>query len=166
MADATHIRLLLCLACKSLEEMPDYVGNPDNDDVLTVLVSRHTQKHPTQTNSGQLMRVEKKHWDSPSTRAAIEKQVRESTGHTGFDIGYYATKATFQDDAFKCWQAHNRTTDCGDYKAKKMLLQPDTNADRKAEGLDKYESKTYLCHFCPMESLVVTAARKKSGMYN
>ena len=166
MAEATHIRLLLCHVCKTLEEIPDYLGDPDYDDVLTTLSSRHATKHPEQMNSGQLMRVEAKHWASPSTRHAIETQIRDNTGNTGFDLGYYETKATFQDDAMKCWKRHNRTTDCNDYKSKKMLLQPETNAERRAEGLDKYQSKTYVCHFCPMESLVITAARKKGGMYN
>jgi len=161
-----HIRVLLCHACKTLESMPDYKGNPDQDDVLTFMVSRHAQKHPTQMNSGQLMRVETKDWESPTTRSAIEQAIRESAGHTGFDTDYYQARDTLKEDAMTCWKKHARTVDCGDYRSRKMLLQPDTKAERKAEGLPEYRSTTYVCDACPVHTLVVTAARKRGGMYN
>lgn len=162
---AENVRVLLCHVCKSLESMPDYEGNPDNDDVLTTLLSRHTQKHPTQMNSGQLMRVGAKDWESPSTRSAIEQAIRESAGHTGFDPEFYQARDTLKDDAMTCWKRHNRTVDCSDYKTRKMLLQPGTKAERKAEGLPEYHSTTYVCSACPVDTLVTTAARKKAGMY-
>ena len=160
-----HIRLLLCHVCKTMDEIPDYEGNPDNDDTLSTIVHRHAMKHPDRMNSGQLLKVNQKDWDSPSTRAAIEKAISESAGHTGFDTSYYETKAVFQEEAMTCWKKHNRTTNCGDYKSKGKLLQPGTNAERKSEGLARYQSNTYLCQMCPMESLVISAARKKAGMY-
>jgi hypothetical protein len=86
---AESIRLLLCHACHSLEEMPDYEGNPDHDDVLSTLVSRHIKKHKTQEYSGQLMKVASKDWDSPTIRAGIEKAIKESTGYTGLSPEYY-----------------------------------------------------------------------------
>lgn len=160
----SHVRLLICNTCKTTEQLPDFVGPPEHDDTLTVLTSRHSFPDGTR-HLGQLLRVESKHWESKSTRRAIENQIRESAGHTGFDTEYYATKNTFAEDAMACWRQHNRTANCDDYRSHKKLLMPDTAADRKAEGVGKYRSNTYLCNFCPVQSLVTTAARKKAGAY-
>src|SRR5450631_375586 len=157
---AEFIRLLLCHVCTSLEELPDYEGNPDHDDTLTVLVSRHAKKHPQAMNSGQLMKVASKDWDSPTIRAGIEKAIQESTGHTGLDPDFYVARNTLKADAMTCWKKHARTQDCGDYRSKKMLLQPSTKAERKAEGLPEYRSTTYVCDACPVHTLAVTAKRK------
>ncbi len=165
MAEAS-IRLLLCHACHSLEELPDYEGNPDHDDVLSTLVSRHIKKHKTQEYSGQLMKVASKDWDSPTIRAGIEKAIKESTGYTGLSPEYYVARNTLKDDAMTCWKKHARTKDCGDYRSRKMLLQPGTKAERKAEGLPEYRSTTYVCDACPVHTIVTTAARKKAGLYS
>lgn len=163
---AEHIRLLQCITCKSLEELPDYEGNPDHDFLLQALVKNH--KFPDgNEHFGHLHKVEKKFWDSPSTRASIEAQIREKSGHTGFNAEYYATKNTFQEDAHSCFAAHNRNPACSDYKTDSKRLTPGTAAERKAAGLPKYRSPkdAYLCQFCPVHSLVVTAARAKAGQY-
>ena len=155
-----QVRLLLCHDCKSLEELPDYQGDPRGDILLTVLTDRHESagiKH-----RGQLLRVDKKHWDSPSTKRAIENQIRESAGHTGLDTEFYATKNTFQEDALKCWEKHLRNPACGDYRSDKMILRPGTKADRKAAGLPESTMKTWLCSFCPVHSLVQQAKNEKN----
>jgi hypothetical protein len=159
---AEHIRLLLCKTCGSMEELPDYEGDPGQDFLLEALV----QKHPNHV-AHPMLRVEKKHWDSPSTRDAIITQIRDKTGHTGFDTSFYEAKNTFQEDAFSCWKAHNRNPGCSDYKTGSKRLTPDTAAERKAAGLPKYNSARdrYLCEFCPVHSLVVSAAREKAGQY-
>jgi hypothetical protein len=161
------IRLLQCLDCRTLEELPDYEGDPRQDFLLEALVKRHRFPSGTE-HRGHLHKIEKKHWDSPSTRASIEAQIREKSGHTGFDAEYYATKNTFQDDAHSCFAKHGRNPNCSDYKTTSKRLTPSTAAERKAAGLPKYSSPqdTFLCNFCPVHSLVVTAARKKAGLYD
>ncbi|MDX3260749.1 hypothetical protein PV336_16130 [Streptomyces sp. MI02-2A] len=164
---AEHVRLLQCLDCKTLEELPDYQGDPRGDHLLEVMVQGH--KFPSGTeHRGHLHRVEKKHWDSPTTRATIEAQIREKSGHTGLDPNFYAAKNTFQEDAMSCWKAHQRNPGCSDYKTASKQLTPGTAAERKAAGLPKYRSAQdrFLCEFCPVHSLVVQAARKKAGLYN
>jgi hypothetical protein len=159
---AEHVRLLLCKTCGSLEELPDYEGDPSRDFLLEALVQKHPDHiaHP-------LMRVEKKHWDSPSTRDSIIAKIRENTGHTGFDPAFYNAKNTFQEDAHECWKKHLRNPGCNDYKTASKRLTPDTAAERKAAGLPKYRSPQdrFLCEFCVVHTLVVQSAREQAGMY-
>jgi hypothetical protein len=161
-----HIRLLLCKTCGTMEELPDYEGDPRGDFILEALVKKHPN-HLADPNVP-LVRIEKKHWDTPSTRKAIIAQIRDKTGHTGFDMTYYDAKNTFQEDAHECFNKHLRNPACGDYKTDSKRLTPSTTAERKAAGLPKYRSAhdRFLCDFCPVQSLVVTAARKKAGMYD
>jgi hypothetical protein len=162
-----NVRLLQCLDCKTLEELPDYEGDPRRDFLLEALLKPH--KFPDgNEHRGHLHRVEKKHWDSPATRATIEAQIREKSGHTGLDPSFYNAKSTFQEDAHSCWKAHLRNPGCNDYKTASKRLTPDTAAERKAAGLPRYKSPQdrYLCEFCPVHSLVQQAARKKAGLYN
>lgn len=157
-----QVRLLQCLTCKTLEEMPDYEGPSERDDILNFMVSRH--KFPDgNEHFGHLHRVESKHWSNKSTRRAIENQIRESSGHTGFDTEFYATRNTLEEDALKCFQEHNRNPGCGDYKSDRKRLQPETGTDRKNLGLDKFQSNTFLCHFCPVHSLVMAAKQSKNN---
>jgi hypothetical protein len=164
---AEHVRLLQCNTCKTLEELPDYEGDPKRDFLLEALLKAHRFPDGNE-HFGHLHRVDKSHWDVPSTRATIEAQIREKSGQTGFNAEYYATKNTFQEDAHACFRAHNRNPDCSDYKTDSKRLTPGTAAERKAAGLPKYRSASdvYTCNFCPVHSLVVTAARKKAGLYN
>lgn len=162
---AEFVRLLLCFECKTTEQIPDYEGPSAADDTLTYAI--HPHKYPTGTpHNGQLMRVEKKHWDSPSTRRAIENQIRESAGHTGLDTEFYATKDTLAEDAMKCWAAHNRNPGCSDYKSSKKRLSAGTDHERKKMGLLPLASKTYLCDFCPVKSIVQQKVFEKRGLYN
>lgn len=165
----TNVRLLLCHECKSLEELPDFNGHPERDALLNALVSKH--RYPSGTeHRGQLLRVEQKHWDSPSTREAIVAQIRSGAGHTGLDPAFYEAKNTFQEDAMSCWAKHLRNPGCNDYKSDEKLILPDTQADWKAAGIKRPQklgngNDRYLCEFCPVHSLVVEAARAKKGMY-
>jgi hypothetical protein len=165
-----HVRLLICHICKSLEELPDFEGRPEDDHLLAVLAARHQHRENPEAaeKAGVLLKVEKRHWDSPSTREAIEARIRESSGYTGLDPRFYAAKETFKWDAFACWRAHRRDPDCNDYKSDSKILVPDTAAERKEAGLPKYHSRhtRYLCEFCPVHSLVTTAARKRAGLYD
>lgn len=157
-------RLLLCLECQTLEQLEDFQGDPRDDVILETLVSRHV--FPSgEPHKGQLMDVAAKHWDSRATRAAIQRQIRESSGHTGLDSEFYAAKDTFTEDALKCFAAHNRNPVCPDYKSDAKIILPDTAGERRELGLSvKDRPKRWLCEFCPVHSLVKQAQYQKAGL--
>jgi len=162
---AENVRLLICMECKTTEQLPDFEGNPAADDTLNYAIIPHA--YPSgEKHRGHLMKVEKKHWDSPSTRRAIENQIRESAGHTGLDTEFYATKDTLGEDALKCFNAHNRNPGCSDYRSSKKRLSAGTDAERKKLGLAPMPSKTFLCDFCPVKSMVQERVFAKAGLYN
>ena len=69
-----------------------------------------------------------------------------------------------------CYSDHMRPKgQCPDYKSDKKLLKPETNAERKEAGLEKYERtggpKVYLCDFCPVKSFNMEKHNTKMGLY-
>lgn len=159
-------RILRCDTCKTLEPLPDFEGS-GTDHLLERLLRDH--KFPDGSEHfGKLMRVETRHWDSPSTREAIIARVREESGHTGLDPEFYTLKMTFEQDAMVCFNRHHRNPLCNDYKTDGKILTPNTRAERKEAGLQKYNKLAharYLCEFCPVHTLVTTEARHRAGLY-
>lgn len=163
---AEHIRILRCDQCRTMEELPDYEGSPDRDYVLGALIAqRHTEQSGV-THVGQLMRVEKQHWESTSTRKEILRQLAMET--TGFDPEVYNADAGYRADAMDCWKKHLRVRECADYKIGEKRITPNTAAERKEAGLPKYTSEkdVYLCDFCPAKSIVQEKVFKKRGLYD
>lgn len=168
MAEA-KIRLLICHTCQSIDELPDYEGDPERDDTLNYRVAEH---HFPSGNPhiGSLARVEAKSWQNKNHRQGIlEKLGQAKAPGQGEGLGqtYYDVKGNFQQDALKCWKAHGRTSDCADYRHDNKRLVPDTKGERKDLGLSpSTRPNTWLCDFCPVSSVVTTAMRKKRGDYN
>lgn len=169
-SDGPKIRLLFCMKCNTLEELPDFEGNPDDDDLLQILVDKHQSTgipHP-----GQLMRVPASLWLNPEIKEAIAKQIYQKVA-PGLDAvmpGYYDIKSTFAEDAMTCWKQHNRPKDsCSDYGSEKKILRPDTKAERKDLGLTPVgkgtRPTTYLCQFCPMHVVVMQKKKEAAGLY-
>lgn len=163
------IRLLFCMKCKSLEELPDFEGPADQDHLLQILSEKHTTTDIP--HQGQLMRVPVSLWSVPSIRAEITKRIHENGNPLGAGLGeaFYTSKATFSEDAMTCWKKHLRPKGgCPDYGSESKLLLPDTAKERKALGLAPVEhtgAKNYLCQFCPVHTHMVTKAREKAGAY-
>lgn len=151
------LRILQCHVCKSLEQLPDYQGPPENDVLLATLAERH--KFPSgEPHRGNLMDVEEAQWNSPSTRQAIIDQIHSRSGYTGFEPEFYAVRNTFMEDAATCWKQHNRDPACGDYRSDKKKIYPDTRGDRKELGLSvKDIPNRWLCDFCVVDTLVKAA---------
>lgn len=149
---AEQVRILMCLDCESLEEVPDYEGDPKYDTLLEYVIAPHAYADGTR-HRGQLMKVDKRHWEDAAVRAEIVKRIRDKTGHTGLDPAFYDTKNTLVEDALKCFSQHHRNPKCGDYKTDSKRLTPGTAKERKAAGLPKYRSPNdkYLCDFCPVQ---------------
>lgn len=165
------IRVLYCWNCRSIEEIPDYEGDPEYDDLLQILVERHeTTGIP---HNGTLFKVGVNTWSQEKYRNEIIDQIREKGGQglANLDPDYYNTKATFYEDAMKCYSLHLRPVDhCYDWKNERKRLLPKTAELRKDAGLaapsQSLSTKVYLCDFCPVKSMVMTKQRKAAGMYN
>lgn len=164
--DGPKIRLLYCYNCKSIEEIPDFEGNPDDDVLLELTIEKHQSAGVP--HNGFLSKIGIKTYQMPGAKQQIIKNLRDRVGGGLADIDpeYYATKATFHEDAMKCYDLHLRPAGgCPDYGSDKKKLIPKTQADRKELGLSKSTSSIYLCDFCPVKTHVVTQQRKQTGMY-
>jgi hypothetical protein len=172
MADE-QVRLLLCLNCKTVEDLPDYTGHPDGDTLLQHLIDvNHTDRNSGTTHVGNLVRIPKKAWDVDSERKQILAKINEGAngGETGLGSSFYGLKETYKDDAMSCWKQHNRNPACGDYMSEKKVLgvSQDVKDAWSAAGQKRpknFGAKEYLCRFCPVHSMAIQALREKTGQY-
>lgn len=171
--DGPVIRLLYCLVCNSIEELPMYNGPVEGDVLLEISVEKH--KFPSgDPHKGKLFVLPVKTWVDPKQKKAIIDQLKGggSSGLADIDPTYYDTKMTFHEDALRCWESHNRPGDrsvgCGDYQSDDKRLLPSTAKERKDLGLPSAAEsgmKVYLCQFCPYQQRVTEINRMKNGMY-
>lgn len=163
-----QIRLLLCLECSTIEELPDYEGDPREDHLLEVLISKH--EYPSGLRHlGDLIKLDKAVWDNKNSKREVIKQIRKGSGGIDeFDAKFYETKNTFMEDALHCWKVkHNRTINCGDYRSEPKRLVPDTKDDWKQAGVTRPKKTAfdrYLCDFCPYHRVVVETEKHKRGL--
>jgi hypothetical protein len=180
-----EIRLFLCRRCKTLEEVLDFDGPAEEDQLLMHVVAKHQRCAPGgaliggQTPEEQLAssdmalaRVDRTHWNNPKHRQQILAQLGQAG--TGFEQNYYDIKNTFQEDALKCYSKHGRPKDgCIDYKNadKELGNALMTSEEKKAsnsfglEVMGKARRKVFLCDFCPVKSGVQHKVFKKAGLY-
>jgi hypothetical protein len=159
------MRLLACQQDKTIEELPDFAGPAEHDDLLNHLVSRH--RTPSgQEHIGALFVVEDEDWKDATKQAQIAQQIAAKLegGETGLGSAFYDLKNTFQADALACFKAHNRNPACSDYKSDSKRLQSGNEAEIKRETGVTVRSNRYLCEFCPVQSLVEAAQRRKAGL--
>lgn len=165
------IRVLWCIVCDTLEELPLFDGDPENDVLLAILVERH-QFPSGEPHKGHLFRVPQIQWENDTVRREIVRQFKDggSRGLDEFDKSFYASRDTFKEDAGVCYSAHQRPTGaCSDYRSERKMLLPSTAAERKEAGLPSPKKapgpKRYLCDFCPVSTFYATKAREELGMY-
>jgi hypothetical protein len=171
--DGPVIRLLYCLVCGSIEELPMHHGPVETDVLLEISVERHA--FPSgEPHKGKLFILPVKTWVDQTQKKAIIEQLKGggSSGLADIDPTYYDTKMTFHEDAMKCWEKHNRPGDksvgCSDYQNEDKRLLPNTAKERKSLGLSTAADsglKVYLCQFCPYQQRVVESQRMAQGMY-
>lgn len=169
--DGPQLRIFYCWNCKSFDELPDYQGPAEYDDLLAILVERHQSAGVPHACTP--FRVGVRLWSNENVRNQIIKQIRSGTngGLDELDPDYYSTRSMFYEDAMQCYAKHLRPKDsCPDWKADNKRLLPKTAELRKMVGLEtpgqSAGTKVYLCDFCPMKSVVMTKARLKAGMYD
>ena len=170
--DSPEIRVLYCLVCDTMEELPLFDGPPENDHLLEILVQRHI--FPSgDPHKGHLFRMPQLQWENIEVRKKIIEQIKGggSKGIDEFDAKFYDTKNTFKEDAMACYNKHLRPTEgCDDFNTPSKRLLPDTKAERKDAGLpDPAKApgpKNYLCQFCPVSSVIMTKMRALRGDYD
>jgi hypothetical protein len=161
--DADKYYLLICYECRTLQPVP--FGQPaETNDALQFRMAEH-QTPGGERHRGMLADVKVSDWENPQIRREIETSLFEATRGQGLGDTYYSVKATFAEDAMKCWKAHNRNRTCPDYKSDAKILKPGTDKERKSEGLPLFRSNTYLCDFCPVKSIVQQAVFEERGLY-
>lgn len=173
-ADAgPQIRLLSCLECRTVDEIPDYEGDPAQDTLLQISIERHTDPVTQLTHVGNLYRIPVKYWSRSDVRHRVLKSISSgsSEGLAAIDADFYDTRSTFFDDAMACYRQHlSPKGRCPDWHADNKRLLPKTQADRKEAGIKSKVSETgprvYLCQFCPANVYMVTKARKEAGQYD
>lgn len=164
------IRVLYCWNCKTIEELPDFEGRPEDDVLLEITVERHQSSGVP--HQGTLFKIGVKLWSTESIQKEIIRQIRNqaSGGLDELDPGYYATRSTFYEDAMKCYSKHMRPKEsCPDWKNESKRLVPKTDELRKEAGLvsaaKSASTKVYLCDFCPVKSYYMTRQRLEAGLY-
>lgn len=165
-----QIRLLYCLVCETIEELPPYDGAPELDYLLQVAIEPHTFPSGLE-HMGKLFRVPISAWAHQESKKEIIRQIKGggSKGLDEIDDTFYESRSTFMEDAMKCYQAHNKPKDsCGDWQREDKMLIPKTVKERRQAGLEKYEDspgqKTYLCNFCPVSIAVAQRKQKLLGL--
>ncbi len=165
------MRLLMCLECKSMEELPDFSGPPEEDVLLKSLIEKH-QFMPGYPHHGHLMNIPQETWDNEEHRDAIIKEAWKKAGYTGMEPEFYATQNTFQEEAAKCFSAHMRPQDgCIDWHDRSKRIGNSTLTDEEKKtarehGL-KSKNAVYLCDFCPVRANYVQKKRyEAAGLYD
>jgi hypothetical protein len=164
--DEPMFRLLFCLVCDTLEELPPFEGDPEQDHLLAIACEQHL--FPSgEPHKGKLFVLPLRAWAKTESKKEIIRQIKGggSKGLAEVDDTFYDSRSTFLEDAMKCYQAHNKPKeDCSDWQHSSKLLIPNTIKERKAEGMARYQDeagpKTYLCNFCPV-SIAVNQRKQK-----
>jgi hypothetical protein len=168
------IRLIYCLVCNSIEELPPHDGPPETDTLLEITLERH--EFPSgERHKGKMFLLPVKTWANQKQRKEIINQLKGG-GSSGLDAmteegDFYSTKMQFAEDAMSCWKYHLYPKDnCPDYQTEPKRLLPKTAKERKDVGLegpaDAPGPKVYVCNFCPMHSVMTTKRRSMMGLYD
>lgn len=163
-------RLLFCLVCQTLEELPPFEGDPELDHLLAVACETHV--FPSgEPHKGKLFVLPLRSWAHLESKKEIIRQIKGggSKGLAEIDDSFYDSRSTFLEGAMECYGRHNQPKEgCSDWHSKEKMLVPKTQKERKAEGMENYIDspgpKTYLCDFCPVAIGVAQRKRKLMGM--
>lgn len=173
----TKVRLLICAACKTIEELPWYEGPQEHDDTGNYRLSFHQLPSGT-LHPYTVADISKADWDR--YRVDIVRKITEEIagiGEAGLGQEFYDVRSNFQEDAIACWKEHGRPgsqnkTSCEDYKSDRKRLLPDTAAERRAASTrllplsPKNRPNTFLCQFCPYHRVVENRVRASRGEYD
>jgi hypothetical protein len=164
MAQYPHMRVLFCDTCRTIEELPDWEGHPDDDPYLPAVAGRHGPSH---TGPG-LFRLPIGLWLMEDSKKSIIEQVKGGgKGLAQFDPSFYDTQNTFKEDAAKCYSLHLRPVGaCPDWQSKRKELLPDTKAERKDAGVSLRPTgpKVWLCSYCVVRNFYERKVNEQRGL--
>lgn len=167
-----HIRLLVCADCKSMDEIPDFEGHPDDDVLLKIACESHVWPTGTE-HKGNIFRIPLKFYGNPKVRESMIKQIQAgvSGGLDDVEKGWYDAKSQFAADAMSCFEKHLKPAGrCPDWMNDSKKLVPKTAAERKDAGMNapgqNGAPSTYLCSFCPASIFMTQKRRELAGMYD
>lgn len=168
-ANEPMFRLLYCLVCQTLEELPPYDGEPELDFLLAVACENHV--FPSgEPHKGKLFVLPLRSWADTKSKQEIIRQIKGggSKGLAEVDETFYDSRSTFMEDAMSCYRKHNQPKNgCEEWHDSGKMLIPKTEKERRAEGMGKYKDapgpKTYLCDFCPVAIGVAQRKQKLIG---
>lgn len=169
-----QLRVLQCFECKTMEELPDFEGNPADDVTLHYLDQKHGGSSQ-QPHHRTLLRVEQRVWEDRNAKKQIVEQAW--TAEKGFKPSYYDIKDTLKEDAVNCHRAHQRQVPCIDWHDSTKKLTSPTSRDRAKlaaelprsfggdrDAIAKGAPVQYLCDFCPVAVAVEHAKQKARGV--
>jgi hypothetical protein len=163
------IRLLHCEDCKTIDELPDFDGPPEFDDVLEALLRRHETPSGLR-HVGKLFDVDVLVWQNEEARRGIIKQIKGggSAGLAEFDATFYDTRNTFFDDAMKCYSQHLRPKGaCPDWMSEQ---DPPARHEGRAEGRGPRRPEQdaggegQVVPFCPAQRYYAKRAQDAAGL--
>lgn len=152
------VRILQCMTCRTVEELPDWTGPVQHDAVLQHIDLKHGGASE-QPHHRALHRVDLAHWRDDGIRRQIHE--RMWSGTTGFVPEVYATRDTLTEEASKCFIKHHRSVPCIDYMDHRKRLGNPAARDRKKlarelrnDNIAAQGPKVYLCSYCPVQTMV------------
>ena len=166
LSDDPRIRILYCLTCKTLDELPMAAAGSGYADVLLETLCQRHQNALGDPHRGHLFDVSIRTWADKETRKKIVDQLAGggSKGLAEIDPRFYDSKSIFADDAMLCYRKHLRPKGrCPDWKDATKILRPDTKAERKEAGLAATTSHIFLCDFCPAKSYMMSKRNNETG---
>jgi hypothetical protein len=105
--DGPVIRLVYCLVCNTIEELPPHDGPPETDVLLELTLEKH--EFPSgERHMGKMFLLPVKTWSNREHQKAIIKQLKGG-GSAGLDEldpdkSFYDTKMQFAEDAMQCYK--------------------------------------------------------------
>ena len=155
------MRLLQCMDCRTVDELPDYNGRPEDDVLLQYVIdTKHPKLGGIEDHKGALHYVETKAYEA--NKAKILEEMWAKT--TGFKPEYYQARSTFQEDAYTCWNRdHNRPHFCSDFQTEKKRIKNPTKEGWKSQDP---KMKIFLCDFCPVKANVQSAENLKNKSFD
>lgn len=148
-----QLRLLVCRDEKTIDELPNYEGNPRDDVLLSDLLMKNHIYESGTTHEVALIKVPAKLWRDPKIQKRIVEQLSAgaSKGLEEMEGGedYYGTRNTYQEDALRCFNRHQRPKQgCIDYQ------NPDKRIGNPTSEGWKSGPRVYACNFCPVQAWV------------
>ena len=98
-------RLLFCLVCQTLEELPPFDGDPELDHLLAIACESHL--FPSgEPHKGKLFVLPLRTWAHTESKKEIIRQIKGggSKGLAEIDDTFYDSRSNFMDDAMTCYE--------------------------------------------------------------